>query len=325
MFGDWRRGYHVLPTDGADEDDASAKVYEHIAADYRARRTATRVQSWIQRVKLLTVVNVALLVTAIWFWAGVYKNMPSCTDLMHDPRYTTTRNAILKQSSSYSPIFDALTIRTKRVRFNGAVHDEESIFRQDPSPEVDRAWERLSMAGHEVTTVSGSALRLSGKNESISIKAPPEWNRGEDSYIAQIDVFHQIHCLNEIRKELHSNYPYYYGQHESHGEHPAPQPQPHSHSHSSHASHKKHCLHVLLQNILCHADLEVIPHVWRSYADPDKPVQGMADFNTEKQCRDFDQILEWAQGNAIENLEEMSALIKPPADAVVLDGTDGYF
>ncbi|KAL1843346.1 hypothetical protein VTK73DRAFT_2867 [Phialemonium thermophilum] len=117
-------------------------------------------------------------------------------------------NDDLKRTSAYSPILDWFDMKPGMRTLNGALRDNASIWRQPPSPEVDRAWDDISTEGFEVITVPESAVVRSGKDPAVSLRAPRSWGAGEDAYVAQIDVFHQIHCLNELRKEM--DYDYYY-------------------------------------------------------------------------------------------------------------------
>jgi hypothetical protein len=80
--------------------------------------------------------------------------------------------------------------------------ENTSIYIQDPSPEVDAAWNHIAADSSPIITVnSNQAIRL-GRDPNIIVKAPEDWGFGSDAYPAQIDVFHEIHCLNMLRKEM---------------------------------------------------------------------------------------------------------------------------
>ncbi|KAK8094989.1 hypothetical protein PG997_001674 [Apiospora hydei] len=217
-----------------------------------------------------------------------------------------------------APIFDEVDLKLQYQKFNGRIHDNISIYRQDPSPEVDAAWDRLSAEGIEIITVDEDAVVLSGKTPGLSVKAPLSWGRGDQAYVAQVDVFHQIHCLNELRKEI--NFGYYYG---ADGRLNRPGGPP-----ADHVEHKRHCLHMLLQNLMCHADVDVITHNWMHYDVPDQPnrpaAEPFADFNVIKKCRDFEALLGWAQRNAVRDLPKRWAELKMPEGAEYVEG-DGYW
>lgn len=37
-----------------------------------------------------------------------------------------------------------------------------------------------------------------GKDPRTAVKFPPEYGFGDNSYVAQLDIFHQLHCLNAL-------------------------------------------------------------------------------------------------------------------------------
>jgi hypothetical protein len=49
-----------------------------------------------------------------------------------------------------------------------------------------------------------------------------------------------------------------------------------------------HCIEMLRQFVMCHADIGLVASHWITNADHPWP-----DFNTKKVCRDFDGILDW--------------------------------
>lgn len=64
--------------------------------------------------------------------------------------------------------------------------------------------------------------------------------------MAEIDVFHQLHCLNALRKALVMNYDYYWGA--KWGFEPP----------LMFTTHLEHCMDILRQNIMCHSDVDAI-------------------------------------------------------------------
>ena len=81
------------------------------------------------------------------------------------------------------------------------------IFRQPPSPEVDKAWEDVTKI--EYFGVSAADLMKMGKDHAISASLPQELVGGsEPMYMAELDVQHQLHCLNELRKYAYFDHYY---------------------------------------------------------------------------------------------------------------------
>lgn len=129
----------------------------------------------------------------------------------------------------------------------------------------------------QIITVSSADVVKSGKEPNPSVKAPSSWNLGNDaSYIAQVEVFHQIHCLNMLWKDI------YY---DSHYQKPPDE---------LHLSHRGHCIYMILQVLLCNADVGVVTHNWvhnEAYFEP--KTRPYPEFNTFKMCRDFDALMAW--------------------------------
>lgn len=91
----------------------------------------------------------------------------------------------------------------------------DHIFRLNPSPEVDAAWRRISNI--PMFPISHDDIVRLQKDPDISVVAPEDWGFGNDEYgnpnfVFEPDVFHQLHCLNTIRKGLINNYDYYWGE-----------------------------------------------------------------------------------------------------------------
>jgi hypothetical protein len=81
-------------------------------------------------------------------------------------------------------------------------NESASIYIKDPSPEVDAAWDHIAADAGPIITISSDEARRLGRDPATIVKAPHDWGFGNDAYPAQIDVFHEIHCLNMLRKEM---------------------------------------------------------------------------------------------------------------------------
>jgi hypothetical protein len=99
------------------------------------------------------------------------------------------------------------------------------------------------------------------------------------TYLAMIDVFHQIHCLDSLRRAA---WPAYYGDlHKIYANHTFP-----------FTDHVLHCQYILLQAFTCHGDVDVYTF---------NKIRGFkgsfADFEFTRQCRNFDDLLHWKEEN----------------------------
>ncbi|ATY66311.1 hypothetical protein A9K55_001983 [Cordyceps militaris] len=187
---------------------------------------------------------------------------------------------ILKQTTFYSPPIDSLApswfvnqVVTHHLSSN------ESIFRQDPSPEVDAAWNRVSDLG--VIGLTKEQLLHLGKDPTTSTKAPSSWGMGEAVYIAQFDGIHLMHCLNSIRKTLHQNFNYYYPRGIG----------------TAFSAHLAHCQEALARWLMCQPSMELITFDWvEKHATP------FPDFDITRKCWDFEQLLEWQDKHRVQSI-----------------------
>lgn len=162
----------------------------------------------------------------------------------------------------YSPAQDALEYET-RV-FHEGLGADRTIYQMPPSPEVDKAWTDLYNFG-----VSRVPKAIADRLVNSTYRIPGD----EQHYVVQLDVFHQLHCLNMIRKAL---YPDYY---------PEMRPDPNN----LEDLHWNHCIESLRQSLTCSADIS--PLVWQ-WVDRVKQVKIVG--NIAHTCRNYDKIKQWA-------------------------------
>jgi hypothetical protein len=128
-----------------------------------------------------------------------------------------------------------------------------------------------------------------------------EGNGGDTRYMATLEVFHQMHCLDMLRKatfrdEFKDDNAWKHG-HVRH--HLGMFSHPYLSKHSMFLNPKTnllwsdHCLEILRQVVMCNSDPRLITFHWIK----DNPVP-YPDFNTWHQCRDVDATLEWGEKNA---------------------------
>ncbi|PPJ55268.1 hypothetical protein CBER1_04282 [Cercospora berteroae] len=169
-----------------------------------------------------------------------------------------------------APVYNDIELGIEHVRVDGELWwEKNNIFRQDPSPETDQAWEDL---------IGGEANRIFvSKEDWIKTGLNPEvgaqWvgDPTGQTYMAEINVFHLIHCLDMIRRGAFIDYyefarpinPLYW-------------------------SHFYHCLDMLRQELMCTASLDLSPLVWSEHQRLPFPY-----FTIDRQCRRWDDILRY--------------------------------
>lgn len=216
-----------------------------------------------------------------------------------------------------APILDQLHIPLSTVRRNGSLlpNHPPSIYRQDPSDEVDKAWNRL--ANINPIPISGQDVRNIGYDPRQVAEWPAVYGLGDDAYVARLDVFHEIHCLDMLRKEVH--FEHYYAAEK--GWH---KPGDASADHKVHIS---HCIYALLQSLMCSANTDPFirkyaPHPAHQQSDADfsfTPTdfwvdvgdEPYPDFSINRQCRDFESVLAWQQKNSIPMSKFRDVIRKP--------------
>lgn len=115
---------------------------------------------------------------------------------------TEPKNKCVQQVSTWSPALEIFNDRDlTQQRFDGALRDPNK-FRGPPSQDIDDAWE-------EITYPSGGLVRLS-KDQldrvNASEYAAEYTEEMGGGYIAGIEVFHQLHCVNMLRQATYMDY-----------------------------------------------------------------------------------------------------------------------
>jgi len=224
-------------------------------------------------------------------------------------------------------VFDKVHIPLIKTKIDATLFPDPAnpnhIYRLPPSPEVDAAWERISRKSSPLSSLSPSgkvstdspALHTDigmhamtrtevegiGKNASECAKTQPDWGYGPDAYMSEIDVFHQLHCLNSLRKTNILHYDYYWGK--TWGYEPP----------VMFESHIDHCIDILRQNLMCNADVEMLTYNWRKTQHNPFP-----DIGAVKLCRDFEALVKWQEEVELKDEPAKWARIKKEATAVDL-------
>ncbi|KAF7340040.1 hypothetical protein MVEN_01922000 [Mycena venus] len=165
----------------------------------------------------------------------------------------------------------------KSVKFHSGFGPDLPIYDQPPSEEVDKAWEGLYEFAYSKIP-RNQAVRLTNKTYPILGDKPA-------TYMLALDVFHELHCLDEIRKAM---YPEHY---------------PHT-TEGINTNHMRHCLSSLRQSIMCTADISTI--VWQ-WSEKSKAAKERSDILHT--CRDFGKIQEWGKKHFAGAMQDMTIFI----------------
>ena len=174
---------------------------------------------------------------------------------------------------------------------------DNSLFRAPPSPEVDEAWDRIgSLKAHPI---SSAAILALGKDPSMTAKFTEDWGYGPDAHVAELDVLHQIHCLNAVRRDVH--WKHYFGARYPDGDFP-----------ELHRVHTDHCIYIILQHLMCTASTDLITQPW-----VEGQLHPFPHFSINRKCRDFNAILAWHEDNMAGDVEKFKRLRRPEGQVPV--------
>ncbi|KAK3182093.1 hypothetical protein K4F52_006658 [Lecanicillium sp. MT-2017a] len=122
-------------------------------------------------------------------------------------------NAKLRATSSYSqyspnrsmtmfracgPIFDLIDLEPSVRRINGTVSFPEhpSIARQFPNAQADAKWEEDIDLIRPIAVTREQIQRMGKDPATVAKLEDKDWDLGDNAYVASLDVFHNLHCLN---------------------------------------------------------------------------------------------------------------------------------
>lgn len=138
-------------------------------------------------------------------------------------------------------------------------------------------------------------MRRLGREPREQAHLTESFEYGDKKYLAKFDHVHTVHCLNLIRKWVHSDHYFPHGKPKTLGR-----------------IHVDHCIRSILDNLLCHVDYGMFTYQW---------VEGeplpIADFKVDRQCRDYDALLDYAKKNRVDGDGRVMHLPRPK-DAFVV-------
>ncbi|ESK86693.1 hypothetical protein Moror_10940 [Moniliophthora roreri MCA 2997] len=161
----------------------------------------------------------------------------------------------------YSPVRDILEYEVITFNATDGRNRHPDPWSQPLSDELDEAWEGLYNDFGISEVPESIARQLANRTDLI-----PSNVTADGVYRITLDVFHQLHCLNTIRKALH------------------PERYPNVTRH-----HQDHCINSLRQSLQCHSDVSTL--VFQEMEDTGDIEPR---FNIAHSCRNFRKLQEWA-------------------------------
>ncbi|KAF5548564.1 hypothetical protein FPHYL_9895 [Fusarium phyllophilum] len=250
-------------------------------------------QSW--RKRAWVILNLLLFLISLGLFAAASFRFSSESEMDY-----------IRQMSFYSPVLDSINFKMRPIETEGGLFEAKnpSKWRNSlkPDPEVDEAWEDLEII--RVFPITEAEVRRLDKDPELLVKFPQEYGLGDNAYMAQIDMFHQIHCLNLLRHLAWAEY-----------NRNGTAKKPFSDLHWIHVS---HCTDILMQNLMCNGNLDIITFNWvETQSNP------FPDFAVNHQCRDFDAIYEWQDKHSVP--KEWGRNVTRPAGAKQIPISEEYY
>ena len=191
------------------------------------------------------------------------------------------------------------------VQLNGTLWPPKtpSWMREEPhQPRIEAIWESFEPGFEYSFAITREDVLGLGKDPDLAVTLPRESD--PNKYIASFDSLHKTHCLNELRKMTFEDYGAAVVEKHKHGK--------------FWWVHLRHCVDMLMQDRLCHADTDMIIYNWvdtQKYPWPDMSIN--------RRCRSWDQLMEWGREHVVDR-ESMEGLVKPEG-VVELPFERGYY
>ena len=204
-------------------------------------------------------------------------------------------------------MIESETISFHHVQLNGTIWPVENPSwsrKEIGDPEAEAIWETFEQI--KTFHISRDDVIALGKDPETVARYPDEdFGLGEEAYIAALDIQHKIHCLNELRKTAFSEY----------GK-TTPMKKPHG---QLWWIHLRHCLDMLTQDMLCHADADLVTYRWM-----DTQPYPFPDFSVNRQCRNIDDLLQYRDEHKVD-LDRYVAMQKPKSNITQVPSEPGYY
>lgn len=214
-----------------------------------------------------------------------------CVNPRHN-RWTTKRQIIFAIFNCLFAVINAIFLFTN-LKHQNSNHEEYGRYEPEGFPEGTggKTWHLPIGVRSPYTSIDPAVADAAWKD--IVLNAEQGWVKiaqDEADRIGQqsvefddgsgqlfgMDVFHQLHCLNYLRKRTLLYAPVYPG---NPGEEDIPM-----------RYHIPHCIDSIRLSLQCHADLSVIPQRWApGWIEP------WAVWTNRHQCRNFESIRDWAR------------------------------
>ncbi|KAI0395824.1 hypothetical protein F5Y17DRAFT_465556 [Xylariaceae sp. FL0594] len=235
------------------------------------------------------------------------------------------KNPELRRVSIPSPVLDSVDLNLHTITINGSLlaPADPTLARQMPNPVADQQWGDYELV--RPIALTSAQIRSLGKDpRDVAKLEDSAWGLGDDAYVADLDVFHQLHCLNTLRKLAYARY---YNstlidysssskassvddeRNTTKHDHPSSKRRSkHGHSNSKiDTIHVNHCVDMLFTAITCAGNVGFITSNWVEGVKYPQP-----DMSINRKCVDFERLVEWRNQHTIDMAKYERVMMYPP-------------
>ena len=195
-------------------------------------------------------------------------------------------------------MYDQVDLEMSPQKLNGTLFypKEPSIARQLPNDAADAVWEEWELARY--LPITADQIRAMGKDPSTVAKlADEDWGLGDDAYVGTFDIYHELHCVNSLRRIVYGEY-YNETRGIASGKHRTKKGE-------MWEVHINHCIDMLVQTLQCSGNLNLI--TMHYVAEQEYPAP---DMSINRQCINFDKLTEWRKDNSIDMTKYLERMKK---------------
>ncbi|KAI0602836.1 hypothetical protein F4775DRAFT_587370 [Biscogniauxia sp. FL1348] len=193
-----------------------------------------------------------MLIVSNVFWLIIYYGV-------------STGDACIRPKLIYTPAISSISY--ERIKLWRSI-EPDNVYTGEPRKELDDAWTELI----KPMTIKISAQELAQLGEpSIALK-------DGSGYLAELAVFHELHCVKRIRHHLHLDY--YYGNMTADEE-------------ARERDHMDHCLEYWREAAICRGDPTLATFQWHE-GRPFSKVHSV------HECVNWDKLRRWAEDRMVD-------------------------
>lgn len=311
--GQSHNGYHVLSSSSGSSEgidiESSTKEAE---CNHREgqRNTSLPRHSSSSKVHFLILANLLIFMSSVVLFVSIpYRSSNQLNEALKQvlSYCMATRSLHIMPSLTHplAPILDEVEIGLVDKQVQGTLFPgpDPLLGRRAPGPETDEEWQNYEIQRNFV--LSRDQVEKLGKDPAKTAKYPEElFGFGDEAYIGGMDIFHQIHCFDAIRKEAFKDY--YWDGERYHLEMYGPETGPPKRKHSEiFWLHLRHCTDIILQSLMCSADAGMTTYMWLETQEKPFP-----DFSVNRKCTNFDALEQWRNENAVD-IDQVAQVRKP--------------